>query len=787
MGPAMSDAAQKRAEPGLPASEVMTWYQVTLSAIGDAVLTTDPAGLVTYMNPVAESLCGWVAAEAHGRPLEEVLRIVDEGTRRPAEQPVRGVIETGLARGMVEPTTLVAKDGTERPIADSAAPVRDSAGVLIGVVMVFRDIGEQRARDRAVQAALAYAEGIIDTVRDPLIVLGADMRVRSASRAFYDGFGVDPAETEGRLIYELGNGQWDIPQLRELLEDILPRSSAFRDFEVEHAFEGIGRRRMLLNARRLPDALGGDELILLSIEDVTPSWRAGVDFADNRERYRVIVEGATGFAIFTFDTRGVITTWNAGAREMLGYDEEEILGQNFRVIFTAEDLQARQADEEMRIAALEGRALDERWHLKKGGEPFWAQGLVMPLRDEDDRTRGFLKIIRDMTEQRRLEEALRARTEELERADVHKNEFLAMLSHELRNPLAAIRNAVTLATLSGTREDLEWSRDVTARQVKNFAHLIDDLLDVSRISQGKIQLRKEVADAGPIVQHAAEVVGPLVRQRGHELLISYTSSRLAIEADTTRLEQILVNLLTNAAKYTPPGGRIQLIAGVEGADLVCRVRDNGVGISPELLPRIFDLFAQADRSLDRSEGGLGIGLTLVRSLAELHGGTITAASDGLDKGSEFTLRLPAALGPAAGAAPRGAEKKRLPQMRVLVVDDNEDTALGMSRLMRLSGHSVRVAHSGPAALEVARDLGPEVVILDIGLPGMDGYEVAVRLRREAGCGAAIIIAVSGYGEDQAMRRSEEAGFDHHLVKPVDFDALLAAIATGASPAAAPPP
>jgi PAS domain S-box-containing protein len=767
----MSHAAEKRTETNLSPATVLAWYQITLSAIGDAVITTDPAGFITYLNPVAEVLTGWMAAEAHGRPSEEVIRVVNEMTRKPVDLPVRKVIATGLVHGLAHHTILIAKDEVERFIDDSAAPVRDEGGQLVGVVMVFRDISEARAQEQAVSDALVYADSIIDTVRDPILVLDAHLRVRTASRSFYQDFKVKPDETEGRLVYELGNGQWNIPQLRLLLEEILPKNGSFQDFEVKHEFEGIGQRRMLLNARKVYRPGDHSELILLAIEDVTPVWRTGVDFADTRERYRVIVEGATSYAIFTFDTTGAITSWNAGATTMLGYTESEIIGQNFRIIFTPEDLRDKQAEEEMRIAALEGKALDERWHLRKGDQPFWAQGLVMPLQDDEGQTRGFLKIIRDMTDKRRLEDALKKRTDELEEADLHKNEFLAMLAHELRNPLAAIRNAVTLATRSGTREDLEWSRDVTARQVKNFAHLIDDLLDVSRITQGKILLRKEVADAEPILRHAVEAVRPLIEERKHELLIS---PDLTIEADTTRLEQMVVNLLANAAKYTLSGGRILLIAGVENGNFLCKVRDNGVGISAELLPRMFDLFAQADQSLARSEGGLGIGLTLVRSLVELHGGTISARSEGPGKGSEFELRIP--VGSTVRTTKKNSsgpnENSSVRNFRILVVDDNEDTAKGMVKLLKLSGYTVKMAHTGPEAISAAKEHHPEVVILDIGLPGMDGYQVAEALRQEECCKDAMIVAVSGYGEEQARQRSIEAGFDDHLVKPVDFDTLL---------------
>ena len=619
-----------------------------------------------------------------------------------------------------------------------------------------------------------FAQSIIDTIRESLLVLDADLRVKSASRSFYQAFASTPEETEGRLVYDLGNGQWNIPRLRTLLEEILPEKNSFRDFEVDHVFDSIGRRRMLLNGRKISTSENRAELILLAIEDITERWRAGVAFGDSRERYRVIVEGATSYAIFTFDLQGIVTTWNAGAEKLLGYSEAEMVGRDFRIIFTPEDIEAGLPETEMRAANVEGQALDERWHLRKGGEVFWANGLLMPLKDDADQTQGFLKVIRDMTEQKNLEEALQRRTADLERADVQKNQFLAMLAHELRNPVAAIRNAVTVSGMTNSAEHLEWSREVIARQVHNFAHLIDDLLDVSRITEGKIRLRKELTDATPIVRNAMETVKPLIEQRKHELLLSFTSADVRLEADPVRLEQILVNLLTNAAKYTPAGGRIHLIVGVEGEEVLFRVRDNGVGIPPESLPQMFQLFAQGDRTVARSEGGLGIGLTLVKSLAELHGGTVTATSSGPDKGSEFIVRLPATSDsvPAPADPASGTTGLAARHSRILIVDDNVDMADGLARLLTLSGHVVRVVYNGLDALAVAREHLPQVVLLDIGLPGMDGYEVAARLRREECCKDAIIIAVSGYGDEEALHRSKASGIDHHMVKPVLINTLL---------------
>ena len=348
-----------------------------------------------------------------------------------------------------------------------------------------------------------------------------------------------------------------------------------------------------------------------------------------------------------------------------------------------------------------------------------------------------------------------------------------MLAHELRNPLAAIGNAVALAARSRLQEHIDWSMEVINRQIKHLSRLIDDLLDVSRINRGKIELRRDVLDATPILDSAIETVRPLIDERTHKLSVTIERGKLWVNVDPTRLEQVVTNLLTNAAKYTQNGGNIWLTAGHEEGDVVITVKDTGVGIPPDKLPEMFELFAQGDRTLARSEGGLGIGLTVVKKLIQMHGGTITASSEGIDKGSEFSVLLPAAKRPAAFQTPvtEPAASARS-AARILVVDDNLDTARGMARLLNLLGHDVKAAHDGSEAIDVARAHGPEFVLLDIGLPGMDGYEVAAQLRQDGCCRGAVFIAISGYGQDEDRRRSKEAGFDYHLVKPIDHDALL---------------
>jgi signal transduction histidine kinase len=365
--------------------------------------------------------------------------------------------------------------------------------------------------------------------------------------------------------------------------------------------------------------------------------------------------------------------------------------------------------------------------------------------------------------------------EQLRQADRRKDEFLALLAHELRNPLAPVRNAVTIMRMKNSEDpELAWCRDVIERQANQLTRLVDDLLDVSRITRGKIKLRLEPLDLATVLEAAVETSRPLIDAHKHELRVTLPKDRVRIEGDLTRLTQVIANLLNNAAKYQNEGGRIELTASCERGEAVISVKDQGVGIAPEMLAQAFDLFSQGERAPDRAQGGLGIGLSLVKNLVEMHGGSVSGVSGGVGKGSEFVVRLPCvAAEPDAlrELATDSAMTKAVHPLRVLVVDDSTDAAESLAKLLRLAGHEVLVAHDGPEALVIAEAERPAVMLLDIGLPGMDGYEVCRRIRQQ-GRSDARIIAVTGYGQERDRERSRDAGFDSHAVKPVDPSELM---------------
>ena len=398
-----------------------------------------------------------------------------------------------------------------------------------------------------------------------------------------------------------------------------------------------------------------------------------------------------------------------------------------------------------------------------------------PIHSETGQLLGAVNVLVDISDRKMAEEALK-------RADRSKNEFLATLAHELRNPLAPIRAAVKILQLkSKPTPESQSALKVIERQTKQMTRLIDDLLDIARITSNKLELRCEPIELSEVLNAAVETSRPLIEQRGHKLIVKTPAEPIRIDGDLVRLAQVISNLLNNAAKYTERGGRISLTAARKRNQAVIKVRDTGIGIAPEILPDIFEMFTQAERATNGSPGGLGIGLTLVKRLVEMHGGTITGQSGGRGKGSEFVVRVPMVSTEAGRHKPRARGKRTGTEsgapIRILVVDDNQDSADSLGMLLKLLGNDVRVVHDGLAAVEVASDFKPRVVLLDIGLPTLNGYEAAQKIRQQAAGSQAVIIAVTGWGQDIDRQRSKQAGFDHHLVKPVDPDVLTRLLAS----------
>jgi PAS domain S-box-containing protein len=480
------------------------------------------------------------------------------------------------------------------------------------------------------------------------------------------------------------------------------------------------------------------------------------------------------FAIVLLDPTGHVATWNLGAQRILGYSEADILGRHFSIFFTPEDVAAGRPDHELREARERGSVEDDNWLVHKDGTRFYGSGVTSRLPGEP--MPGYAKIFRDLTDRRRLEEEAQRRAEELTAADRYKDEFLAMLSHELRGPLAPISNALEILRHDpAPSATAQQARSILARQVRHMTRLVDDLLDVARISKGKIGLRRERVNLSSVLDRAVEATRPFIEARQHTLVVNALPGPTWLDADPARLEQAITNLLTNAAKFTLPGGRIWLDAHRTDTKAVVSVRDTGIGIAPTLLAHVFDLFVQGERTADRSQGGLGIGLTLVKNIAQMHGGDVRALSAGPGYGSEFVLELPL-LEAEAGAtmAPTLASP---PAVRILVVDDSLDAADSLAMLLKLAGYEVRTANDGISAVAMAREFQPDVMFVDIGLPGADGYTVAQRIRRDPAMSGVSLYAMTGYGQAEDRERSREAGFRDHLVKPIDPAALHAILAS----------
>jgi PAS domain S-box-containing protein len=612
--------------------------RITLASIGDAVISTDAEGRVVYLNGVAESLTGWAQAEALGRPLPEVFHIVNERTRHAVENPAIRALREGLVVGLANHTVLIRRDGSETPIDDSAAPMVDGSGALVGTVLVFRDVTERR-RAEEIQARLA---AIVESSQDVII---------------------------------------------------------------------------------------------------------------------------------SKTLQGIIRTWNATAERVFGYTAEEAIGQSITLIIPQDRLH-EETEILSRISRGERVEHYETVRQAKDGRLINISLMISPVRDAEGQIIGASKIARDITAQKQAEEVLKTAIEALQEADRRKDEFLAVLAHELRNPLAPLRNGLQVMRLAaGDAALVANTREMMERQLSHMVRMIDDLLDVSRIRSNKMELRRSRVSLADVVSSAVETVRPALEAAGHELTVTLPPEPILLDADLTRLAQVFGNLLHNSAKYTERGGRIWLTATREGGEVSVAVRDTGIGIPAHALPAIFDLFSQVDRSMERSAGGLGIGLALAKGLIEMHGGSVAAASPGVrGEGSTFTVRLPVLPSRAEGAAAAAAAKpdSSAPKRCILVVDDNVDSASSMAMMLELLGNEVHTAHDGLEAVALAEELRPQVVLMDIGMPKLNGYGATRRIREQPWGREMKIIALTGWGQDLDRAKSQEAGCSGHLVKPVDL-------------------
>jgi PAS domain S-box-containing protein len=793
----------RRADARLRAQEKL--LRITLSSIGDAVIAADDAARVTFANPVAEALTGWIAAEAEGKPLTDVFHIVNEQTRAPVENPVAKVLREGRVVGLANHTVLIDRHGREHPIDDSAAPIHDDENdKVLGVVMVFRDVTERRRYEEG----LLRLAAIVESSDDAIVTKTLEGIITSWNPGAERMFGYSAAEAVGRpmtMVFPPERFAEEVEFLRRLAI-----GERVEHFETERIRKDGQRLHVSVSLSPLTTQAGAIIGVATIARDITVPKRreaalsfsarasevlsssldlpatlrrvaefAVPDFADGCSVDLVADDGSIErVAIAHRDPAVGARLWEAAKRFARSPNHPIV-----RVVVTGQAQMCTEVTEAMRAGLS-----DDPEYVAMLNAPWFRSYVVVPM-SVKGRVIGVISFIvgdgrRYTPVELALAEDLGRRAaqavenarlyREAEAANEAKDHFLAMLAHELRDPLGVMLSSVSVVEqLGGVSGDVAKASAMIRRQGAHLARLLDDLLDVARISQGKIDLHVEGLDLRDVAELTLEGYRPAIAARGQSVALELPSSPVPVLGDAARLQQVIGNLLGNASKYTPSGGSIRLTVASERGQAVLRVWDSGIGIPPDRLETIFELFAQLDPTLARTEGGLGLGLTLARRLVELHGGTVRAHSEGRGRGSEFEVRLPlAALAPWSEREP--AAVTGLAPRRLLLIEDNEDAREVAGLALRLQGHDVHGAGTGREGIELASRIVPDVVIVDIGLPDLDGYEVGRHLRGVLGK-AVRLIAVTGYGQPDDRRRTAEAGFDLHLVKPVDPDTLLRAL------------
>jgi PAS domain S-box-containing protein len=760
---------------GLTTPDIEERMRSVVNHVIDGIITIDETGTVTTFNPAAERIFGYLSEEVVN---QNVRMLMPEPYHREHDGYISNYKRTGIAKiiGTGREVTGQRKNGTTFPMELAISEFKlGEKRYFTGIV---RDITQRKQAEAELRQAEERMRSVVNHVVDGIISIDERGTVTTFNPAAERIFGYVSADVVGQnvrmLMPEPYHGQHD-GYIRNYV-----RTGQAKIIGIGR--EVVGRRKdgsnfpMELAISEFP--LGESRYFTGIVRDITERKRAESELRQAEERMRSVVDHVID-GIITIDVRGSVQSFNPAAEKLFGYGKDDVLGKNVKMLMP--EPYHGQHDGYISNYTHTGDAKiigtgREVVGKRKNDTTFPMELAVSEFRIGDHRF--FTGIVRDITQRKQLEQELRKRVDELAEADRQKNEFLAMLGHELRNPLAPMRNAVHLLRTPGADPDMViQARDMMDRQLQHLVRLVDDLLDVSRIVREKIDLRQEPVDIAQALERAVETAQPVIDARGHELKTSLPLKPLYVHGDIIRIAQIVSNLLTNAAKYTIEAGPIHLSAELERDQVVIRVKDAGVGIDPELLPRIFDLFVQGDHTLARSQGGLGIGLTLVKRLVDMHGGSIEAKSEGKGQGSEFILRLPM-LKPGAknSSSTRPIATWRRVSRKVLVVDDNVDAAESIAMILRVMGHQVLCVYDGQSVLKLVQGYKPEVVVIDIGLPGMSGYEVAKELRSQEELDGLCLVAVTGYGQDNDRAAALTAGFNEHMTKPVNPDSLAAFIA-----------
>jgi PAS domain S-box-containing protein len=741
--------------------------RTTLRSIGDAVIATDTNGRVVLMNSVAELLTGWTETEALGRDAVEMFRIVNENTREPVESPITRVLREHAVVGLANHTVLLSRSGAETPIADSGAPIRNEQGEIRGAVLVFRDISEKRRAEREVQRLAA----IVASSEDAIVAESLDGKITAWNAAAERLFGYTAADVMGKSVALLEPPGSEETTMSRLVR--IRKGERVQQFDTTRLHRDGRRVTVSVTVSPIRDAEGTVIGASKIIRDITERKDSEMALRASEERFRTLSDAVDSF-VWVSDERGGVTYWNRRWYESTGASPEESAGAGWTAFVHPDDLESALAKWQAAVGGGEPFRSELRYR-ERGGRYRWR--VARAQRVESRSGRIWIGTATDIDDLKRTAEALETAKESAEEAARAKDRFLAVLSHELRTPLTpALATAQVLERRRDLPPGVAEAISLIRRNVELEALLVDDLLDLTKIARGMIELRREPVDLHEIARRVVEICRSDLLARKQILALELGAAEHHAYADPARLQQVFWNLLKNSIKFTPVGGSIAVRSENPSAGRIrISVKDTGVGIPAGILPRIFEPFERGPKTVSPRAGGLGLGLSISRTLVELHGGTVRAESEGEGRGSTFFVELTAYLEKSvAPAALRRARARRPRRLSILLVEDHADTASALAHFLSEEGHVVTVADSMDAAVEAHRASARDVLITDLGLPDGSGHDLLARLRAIRPIDG---IVLSGYGMDADIARSRDAGFSEHLTKPVNIGRLLQALET----------